>query len=234
MEKDLPNLKKSLSSIEFSEASYEKVLQKVEQQHVPHQIKKRWRVAVNFSLLIVSLGILFLAVWSGVMEPTMPVAKNAAVSTISFGEKKLRSNISDESITYIPSEQEVAELDIPKQIADILEDNPNFNDNQSVSYTVTEDSTVKDTRAHYHSYPEIFVAEAVYKKNFTISEITEEVESWFLPHQSMEELTIQGEKAILHEVDDICELHIITTNKLYTVAGADRETVLKIADKIDF
>lgn len=39
----------------------------------------------------------------------------------------------------------------------------------------------------------------------------------------------------IHESETkICELHIITNNKLFTIAGADRETVIRIAEDINF
>lgn len=134
--------------------------------------------------------------------------------------------------TYKPSEEEIANLDIPYQI----NDEPQaflVNDSQP-GYIATADSESKNIRAwHRTEENDILVSEATYTNGINISKFTDEVKGWF-PSNTVEELTINGHVAILHESESrICELQIITEKKLFTVAGADRETVLNIAEKIN-
>ena len=132
-----------------------------------------------------------------------------------------------------PSEEEIANLDIPYQIND---DPQTSSDNDSQpEYIATADSESKNIRAwHQTEANDILVSETTYTNGINISNFTDEVKGWF-PSNTVEELTINGHVAILHESESrICELQIITEKKLFTVAGADRETVLNIAEKINY
>ena len=148
--------------------------------------------------------------------------------TIQSEENKLEPTI------YKPSSDEIAKLDIPLDISDGEIQALSQVTNNPPELISTSDSEMKNIRAWYSAGDyEILVSETVYHQENNITEFTNLVKSWF-PEESMEELMIKGNPAILHDDSGICELQIITNNKLFTVAGADRETILNIADKINF
>ena len=148
--------------------------------------------------------------------------------TIQSEENKLEPTI------YKPSSDEIAKLDIPLDISDGEIQALSQVTNNPPELIATSDSEMKNIRAWYSAGDyEILVSETVYHQENNITEFTNLVKSWF-PEESMEELMIKGNPAILHDDSGICELQIITNNKLFTVAGADRETILNIADKINF
>ena len=148
--------------------------------------------------------------------------------TIQSEENKLEPTI------YKPSSDEIAKLDIPLDISDGEIQALSQVTNNPPELIATSDSEMKNIRAWYSAGDyEILVSETVYHQENNITEFTNLVKSWF-PEESMEELMIKGNPAILHDDSGICELQIITNNKLFTVAGADRETILYIADKINF
>ena len=148
--------------------------------------------------------------------------------TIQSEENKLEPTI------YKPSSDEITKLDIPLDISDGEIQALSQVTNNPPELIATSDSEMKNIRAWYSAGDyEILVSETVYHQENNITEFTNLVKSWF-PEESMEELMIKGNPAILHDDSGICELQIITNNKLFTVAGADRETILYIADKINF
>lgn len=139
-----------------------------------------------------------------------------------------------ESTIYKPSSDEITKLDIPLDISDGEIQALSQVTNNPPELISTSDSEMKNIRAWYSAGDyEILVSETVYHQENNITEFTNLVKSWF-PEESMEELMIKGNPAILHDDSGICELQIITNNKLFTVASADRETILYIADKINF
>ncbi|UOQ48438.1 hypothetical protein MUN88_20795 [Gracilibacillus caseinilyticus] len=151
-------------------------------------------------------------------------------------KKKEINQKSETERTYTPSSEEIESLNIPKQLSNIATSKSiESTSNEEVDYIVTDDETVKDVRAwHRIGDKSILVAEATYKNGISIPELKQTVKSWYA-QKSFEEIKVSGQIAILHEpVPEVCELQIITEGKLYTVAGADRETVINIAKSISF
>lgn len=236
------SLNKTLSEIEFNKTSYDNVMERIDNKPQEKIIKKRLKPVIPYGVALIAFGLALFLFWDNftnlnltTVEQQQKEVESLEKNTISDKQEETKAQSADSKVTEKPiiekpSQEEIDQLDIPTHYNNGDKELP------ETQFLKTRDSETLNIRAYIpiRDNVEVLVSETTYFNGINIPEFTEEVKSWF-PSGSIEVIKIRGHVAVLHHlVPNICELQIITEEKLFTVAGADKETLMNIAEQIDF
>ncbi|MEI3598128.1 MULTISPECIES: peptidoglycan-binding domain-containing protein [unclassified Oceanobacillus] len=141
--------------------------------------------------------------------------------------------ISKSYSSHKPSNQEIAELDIPVTI----KNNKNISamSQQDPEILISETGEVKNASLWFYTETNpIVVSESTYESGINIDEMVKRSSSWY-PGETVEVIDFKGHPAVVNNSGEgIYEIHIITSKKFFTLGGAEKDVLFSIAEEINF
>ena len=164
----------------------------------------------------------------GDMTGSIDENKDESIDEKNDEVKNISEETTDEISPYKPSKQEIAELDIPVRL------------NYSSKVDVEPEILIYDLEVgkiaivwiHTDTEP-ITVSEWTYDPESTVDDMVKEAASWHA-HYDVEITEFKGKPMVVsNKGDGYYEIHIITTDKLFSIGGAEKDILLSIAEEIN-
>lgn len=131
-----------------------------------------------------------------------------------------------------PTNEELAELDIPVQLQS--SENVGIATQADTEIRIYDLEEGKTAVAWFHTKTEpITVSEWTYGPESTVDDIVKEAASWH-EHYQVDITDFNGNPMVVSDKGDgFYEIHIITTDKLFSLGGAEKDVLISIADEIN-